>query len=95
MRNKIRKYRKYTPCKKSSPLRNWLNRNKISVTFLAELLRIDRSYIHKWTRGIEIPSAAIMRRLVELSMGHVENIKDLVDEEERKGDGEEEHIEGK
>jgi len=60
-------------------LREWLFRRRLSITFFAALMKVDRSYIHRWMKGDYIPSPKIMDRIREISMDEVNEYEDLKD----------------
>jgi transcriptional regulator with XRE-family HTH domain len=60
-------------------LREWLFGKRISITFFAALMKVDRSYVHRWLKGNAVPSDAIMEKIREISFDKVYNKEDLKD----------------
>ena len=60
-------------------LREWLFKQRLSITFFAALMKVDRSYVHRWMKGSHIPSPKIMDRIREISMDQINKYKDLKD----------------
>jgi len=60
-------------------LREWLFENRLSVTYFAGLLKVDRSYVHKWMKGSKTPSYKIMEKIRRLSTNQVKSKADLKD----------------
>lgn len=61
-------------------LREWLFKNRLSVTYLAKYLGINRSYVHMWMSGRKSPSDRLMTKIRELSKEEVSTQEDLIDE---------------
>jgi len=60
-------------------LREWLFKQRLSITFFAALMKVDRTYVHRWFTGQKVPSEDVMERIREISMGQVTNKEDLKD----------------
>ena len=60
-------------------LREWLFKHRLPITYFAAVLKIDRSYVHKWMKGKRTPSDKIMKKIREISMGQVLTQDDLKD----------------
>lgn len=60
-------------------LREWLFKTRISVKDFSKLLEINRSYLHTIMNGSQIPSARILYRINEVTIGQVSKLEDLVD----------------
>jgi transcriptional regulator with XRE-family HTH domain len=60
-------------------LREWLFKNRLSVTYFAAILKVDRSYVHMWLRGTKFPSQELLDKIRTLTVGKVRGIKDLKD----------------
>ena len=60
-------------------LREWLFKQRLSITFFAALMKVDRSYVHRWLKGTNLPSADVMDRIREISMDQVNEYEDLKD----------------
>lgn len=65
-------------------LREWLFRQRLSITYFAGLIKVDRSYIYQWMQGKNIPSNQIMDRIRKISRNEVSTHEDLKDEREKK-----------
>lgn len=52
-------------------LRQWLGKTKISITDFANLIGIDRSYLHKILKGTLSPSEEVRKRISEITMDQV------------------------
>ena len=63
-------------------LRTWLRKHSLSITYFAAVLKVHRSYVHKWMKGQRVPSERIMKKIREISMDLVGSIDDLVDLQE-------------
>jgi transcriptional regulator with XRE-family HTH domain len=61
-------------------LRDWLYQKRLSITFFAALLHVDRTYIHKLMKGQKIPSDKLMEKIREISLDEIYNKEDLIDE---------------
>lgn len=60
-------------------LRDWIYKNKMTVSSLARYLGVHRSYIHKWLRGDKVPSAEIMQTLAKISGNRIHSHEQLLD----------------
>lgn len=60
-------------------LRKWLFRHRMKIGELAELLQIDRGYIHRWMTGRRKPSIELLSRISQLTSGKVKDFEDLID----------------
>lgn len=60
-------------------LRTWLRKHSLSITYFAAVLKVHRSYVHKWMKGQRVPSDRIMKKIRELSIDQVTEIDDLKD----------------
>lgn len=65
-------------------LREWLFKQGLSITFFAALMKVDRSYVHRWFNGQKIPSERVMKRIREISMGTISTVEDLKDVERKR-----------
>lgn len=61
-------------------LREWLFSKRLSMTYFAALIKVDRSYVYRWMRGQCFPSPKIMRKIKEITINEVTSHKGLVDE---------------
>lgn len=60
-------------------LREWLFSKRMSITFFAAVMKVDRSYVHRWLKGNNVPSDYIMDRIREISLDKVYHKEDLKD----------------
>ena len=60
-------------------LREWLFKQRLSITYFAGLLKVDRSYVHQWMSGLNVPSEKIMMKIRKISMNRVSKTEDLKD----------------
>ena len=60
-------------------LREWLFKQRLSITYFAGLMKVDRTYVHKWMQGLKVPSDDLMERIREISMDEVYEKEDLKD----------------
>jgi transcriptional regulator with XRE-family HTH domain len=65
-------------------LREWLFTQRLSIKYFAGLMRVDRSYVHRWLKGTRLPSEDIMKRIREISLDSVFNPEDLKDVEKKR-----------
>jgi transcriptional regulator with XRE-family HTH domain len=74
----------FTPLKatnvdKNMTLREWLFKQKISISFFCALIKIDRSYLYRLMTGKKKPSDKLMAKIREISLDQVYEQKDLLD----------------
>lgn len=62
-------------------LREWLFSKRLSITYFAGLLKVDRCYVHRWIAGKQIPSEKIMKKIRELTLGQIRKFEELKDEQ--------------
>ena len=67
-------------------LRDWLDRCKLSVVQFAGIIKVDRSYVHKWMRGEYVPSKKIMDRIRDVTLEKVFVFDDLVTKKRKTGE---------
>ena len=60
-------------------LREWLFKNRMRLIYFAALMKVDRTYVHKWMRGTHAPSEKVMKRIREISLGTISTHDDLRD----------------
>lgn len=60
-------------------LREWLFKNRMRIIFFAALMKVDRSYVHRWMKGECVPSAKLMSKIKEISMDEICKPEDLID----------------
>lgn len=60
-------------------LREWLFKQRLSIKFFSALMKVDRSYVHRWMKGEKVPSDEVMKRIREISMDQVFEKEDLKD----------------
>lgn len=60
-------------------LREWLFSKRMSITFFSAVMKVDRSYVHRWLKGNNVPSDYIMDRIREMSLDKVYHKEDLKD----------------
>lgn len=64
-------------------LKEWLFMQRLSITVFAGLLKVDRTYVHRWFTGKKIPSDEVMERIRTLTMGNIDSKEDLKDEKQK------------
>lgn len=47
----------------------WIKSNGLTVEYFACLLRVDKSYIYKISRGEHVPSAKTMKKINKITAG--------------------------
>jgi transcriptional regulator with XRE-family HTH domain len=60
-------------------LREWLFKHQLKITYFAAVLKVDRTYVHKWMKGQRIPSEKIMKKIREMTIDQVGSLEDLKD----------------
>lgn len=60
-------------------LREWLFKNRMRLIYFSALMKVDRTYVHKWMRGTHAPSEKVMKRIREISLGTISTHDDLRD----------------
>ena len=65
-------------------LRDWLYKVRLSVSYFAALINVNRSYVHMWMRGYKIPSQRIMSKIQEITINQVTEKEQLIDDKIRK-----------
>lgn len=69
-------------------LREWLFKKRMRICYLAAVLHVDRTYIHRWMKGSSIPSEKIMSKIREITLDEVHDPADLKDiQVDRRNDG--------
>ncbi len=58
----------------------WLSETKIKVNDLAHLIQVSRNHLYLIRRGKKNPSKRLMKKIKEMTMGHVATIDDFRDE---------------
>ncbi len=60
-------------------LREWLFKQRLSITYFAYILKVDRTYVYRWMKGEKVPSQKIMDKIRKITLDQVSNFEDLKD----------------
>ena len=64
--------------KPSSKLLKWIRNSGLTVEYFAFKIKIDKSYIYKWAKGLFIPSEKILKRIKRATLGAISKVEDLL-----------------
>lgn len=58
-------------------LKKWLSKTGITVTAMADLVGIDRSYLHAIISGRKVPSPGLINKINKTTLGCVVGLDDI------------------
>ena len=67
-------------------LKKWLKLTTIPISKFAELIGINRSYLHKIMKGKHTPSDRVMFKIIRVTSGSVASKEDLKNDTEKSCD---------